>query len=155
MNTNNININKEYLDNLIINCKNTIIKYRFKRTKDNFYTVDDFIDKFDKISPTIDSEQFTIKILGNYREEVDIIQDIPNNTSLPTKRIKKTKKQIYFYGKKDKHKHSDEEKIIIFNDILKFCTAIRILKSVKETHIEQDNFNKVESNVQKLMEDGF
>ena len=43
--------------------------------------------------------------------------------------IKKTKKQLFYFGKKDKEKANENERILIYSNVIQFYSYLRQLKT--------------------------
>lgn len=138
-------INEKYINELIEFCNNFIKKY------DVNFSLKVIIFKFDKISPTFEKQQKILKIYANQKEIIHLVKGI----KLKKPRIKKSKKQIFYFGKTAILSHSVNERKSIYEEVIVFCNYIRQLKILIELRKEQKKLNNISFKIKNYIKDGF
>jgi hypothetical protein len=136
-------------------CNEFIEKYRLK------FSLEQFIFDFDRITPMIDASEKIVKVYGNLKEEIEdknIRIPAPNKDGkeiIGAKRLKKTKKQIFYFGKKDREKYREDERKIIYTEVIQFCNYLRQLKTFVELKEETRRIDDMSKDVDKMILYGF
>ena len=151
----NLNIDETYIKRMIQFCNEFIEKYRLK------FSLEQFIFDFDRITPMIDASEKIVKVYGNLKEEIEdknIRIPAPNKDGkeiIGAKRLKKTKKQIFYFGKKDREKYREDERKIIYTEVIQFCNYLRQLKTFVELKEETRRIDDMSKDVDKMILYGF
>lgn len=151
----NLNINKTCIEEMVQFCNEFIEKYRLK------FSLEQFIFDFDRITPMIDANEKIVKVYGNLKEEIlDKKIRIPapyrdGKEIIGVNRLKKTKKQIFYFGKKDREKYRDNERIAIYTEVIQFCNYLRQLKTFVELEEEISRLKNVSADIEKMIQMGF
>jgi hypothetical protein len=151
----NLNINKGQIERMIQFCNEFIEKYRLK------FSLEQFIFNFDRITPMIDANEIIVKVYGNLKEEIEdkrIRIPAPNKDGkeiVGAKILKKTKKQIFYFGKKDRDKYREDERRIIYTEVIQFCNYLRQLKTFLELEDEISRLENVSNDIEKMIQIGF
>jgi hypothetical protein len=151
----NLSIDETYIKRMIQFCNEFIEKYRLK------FSLEQFIFDFDRITPMIDASEKIVKVYGNLKEEIEdknIRIPAPNKDGkeiIGAKRLKKTKKQIFYFGKKDREKYREDERKIIYTEVIQFCNYLRQLKTFVELKEETRRIDDMSKDVDKMILYGF
>lgn len=151
----NLNIDKKCIEEIIQFCNEFIEKYRLK------FSVEQFIFDFDRITPMIDANEKIVKVYGNLKEEIEdkrIRIPAPNKDGkeiIGAKRLTKTKKQIFYFGKKDREKYREDERKAIYKEVIQFCNYLRQLKTFVELEDEISRLENVSNDIDKMIQIGF
>lgn len=151
----NLNIDETYINDMIQFCENFIEKHRLK------FTLEQLVFNFDRVTPMVDANKHIFKVYGNFKEELydeNIVIPSPKKDGkdiIGAKKVKKTKKQLFYYGKKDREKFYENERKETYAEVLQFCTHLRQLKTLIELEEEENRIKRISSDVEKMIENGF
>lgn len=146
-----IDINEAYIEKMIDYCNDFIQFHRLK------FSLEQFLFNFDRITPQIDEKQILFKVYGNFRELTDeqIAQKLEAKKLKSADSIKKTKKQLFYFGKKDKEKANENERILIYSNVIQFYSYLRQLKTLIELEQEMKKEENIGYFVDELIKKGF